>query len=228
MAKPLPKSHYVGPGIAQAIVSRTLSVLVDNEPGVLARVIGLFSGRGYNIDSLTVTETEHEKHVSRITIVTSGTPDVIEQIKHQLERLVPVHRVRDLTVGGRRAGARAGADQGFRQGREAHRSPAHRRDFPCPGGRHLDRAFRVRVDRQAQQAGAVHPDHDRAGACRSVADRHRRHWPRARDRLKELPEFTTGRDRGRSRQPPLRQQRRHSRTTPSEKNRGSHARLLRS
>ncbi len=98
MAKALSKSHYVGPGAAQAVVSRTLSVLVDNEPGVLARVIGLFSGRGYNIDSLTVTETEHEKHLSRITIVTSGTPDVIEQIKHQLERLVPVHRVRDLTV----------------------------------------------------------------------------------------------------------------------------------
>jgi acetolactate synthase-1/3 small subunit len=76
----------------------TIAVLVDNEPGVLARVIGLFSGRGYNIDSLTVTETEHEKHLSRITIVTRGTPDVIEQIKHQLERLVPVHRVRDLTV----------------------------------------------------------------------------------------------------------------------------------
>ena len=98
MNKPISKSHYVGPGIAQAVVSRTLSVLVDNEPGVLARVIGLFSGRGYNIDSLTVTETEHEKHLSRITIVTRGTPAVIEQIKHQLERLVPVHRVRDLTL----------------------------------------------------------------------------------------------------------------------------------
>jgi acetolactate synthase-1/3 small subunit len=60
----------------------------------------LFSGRGYNIDSLTVSETEHEKHLSRITIVTSGTPMVIEQIRHQLERLVPVHRVLDLTVGG--------------------------------------------------------------------------------------------------------------------------------
>ena len=82
------------------VVSRTLSVLVDNEPGVLARVIGLFSGRGYNIDSLTVTETEHEKHLSRITIVTKGTPMVIEQIKHQLGRLVPVHRVRDLTLEG--------------------------------------------------------------------------------------------------------------------------------
>jgi acetolactate synthase-1/3 small subunit len=84
----------------EPIESRTLSVLVDNEPGVLARVIGLFSGRGYNIDSLTVSETEHEKHVSRITIVTRGTPMVIEQIKNQLERLVPVHRVVDLTVAG--------------------------------------------------------------------------------------------------------------------------------
>ncbi len=79
----------------------TLSVLVDNEPGVLARVIGLFSGRGYNIDSLTVSETEHHKHLSRITIVTTGTPMVIEQIKHQLERLVPIHSVVDLTVTGR-------------------------------------------------------------------------------------------------------------------------------
>ena len=78
--------------------THTLSVLVDNEPGVLARVIGLFSGRGYNIESLTVSETEHEKQLSRITIVTRGTPHVLEQIKHQLERIVPVHRVIDLTV----------------------------------------------------------------------------------------------------------------------------------
>jgi acetolactate synthase-1/3 small subunit len=82
----------------QAPETHTLSVLVDNEPGVLARVIGLFSGRGYNIESLTVSETEHEKHLSRITIVTRGTPHVLEQIKHQLERIVPVHRVVDLTV----------------------------------------------------------------------------------------------------------------------------------
>src|SRR6266516_5274131 len=73
--------------------THTLSILVDNEPGVLARIAGLFSGRGYNIDSLTVSETEHEKHLSRITIVTTGTPMVIEQIKNQLERLVPIHRV---------------------------------------------------------------------------------------------------------------------------------------
>ena len=81
----------------------TLSVLVDNEPGVLARVIGLFSGRGYNIDSLTVSETEHERGLSRITIVTTGTPMVIEQIKNQLARLVPVHRVADLTADARDA-----------------------------------------------------------------------------------------------------------------------------
>lgn len=79
----------------------TLSVLVDNEPGVLARVIGLFSGRGYNIESLTVAETDHTGHRSRITIVTTGTPAVIDQIHNQLERMVPVYAVTDLTVTGR-------------------------------------------------------------------------------------------------------------------------------
>src|SRR5262249_45585291 len=78
----------------------TLSVLVDNEPGVLARVIGFFSGRGSKIESLTGAETERERHLSRITIVTGGTPMVIEQIKNQLDRLVPVHRVVDMTVVG--------------------------------------------------------------------------------------------------------------------------------
>lgn len=80
--------------------SHTLAVLVENEPGVLARVIGLFSGRGYNIDSLTVAEVDHTGHRSRITVVTSGTPAVIEQIKTQLGRIVPVHEVHDLTVEG--------------------------------------------------------------------------------------------------------------------------------
>ena len=93
-------THYPASTAAEQVESRTLCVLVDNEPGVLARVIGLFSGRGYNINSLTVSETEHERHLSRITIVTRGTPMVIEQIKHQLERLVPVHRVVDLTTSG--------------------------------------------------------------------------------------------------------------------------------
>jgi len=82
--------------------THTLSVLVDNEPGVLARVIGLFSGRGYNIESLTVSETQHEQHLSRITVVTTGTRDVLEQINHQLDRLVCVHRVTDLTELARR------------------------------------------------------------------------------------------------------------------------------
>jgi acetolactate synthase-1/3 small subunit len=96
--QPAASTHYPAARTVEQVEHRTLSVLVDNEPGVLARVIGLFSGRGYNIDSLTVSETEHEKHVSRITIATQGTPMVIEQIKNQLERLVPVHRVVDLTA----------------------------------------------------------------------------------------------------------------------------------
>ncbi|MBF9032552.1 acetolactate synthase small subunit [Rhodobacterales bacterium HKCCE3408] len=86
--------------MSDTIETHTLAVLVSNEAGVLARVIGLFSGRGYNIDSLTVAEVDHEGHRSRITIVTSGTPQVIEQIKAQLGRLVPVHDVHDLTVEG--------------------------------------------------------------------------------------------------------------------------------
>jgi acetolactate synthase-1/3 small subunit len=93
-------THYPAAPMAQRAERHTLSVLVDNEPGVLARVIGLFSGRGYNIESLTVSETEQRKHLSLITILTTGTPMVIEQIKNQLGRLVPVHRVVDMTVSG--------------------------------------------------------------------------------------------------------------------------------
>ena len=78
----------------------TLSVMVDNEPGVLARVIGLFSGRGYNIESLTVSEVDQDAKKSRISVVTRGTPMVIEQIKVQLARIVPVHAVIDLTTSG--------------------------------------------------------------------------------------------------------------------------------
>jgi acetolactate synthase-1/3 small subunit len=84
----------------QDIRTHTIAVLVDNEAGVLARVIGLFSGRGYNIESLTVAEVDTTEHLSRITLVTSGTPMVIEQIKAQLGRLVPVRKVADLTVEG--------------------------------------------------------------------------------------------------------------------------------
>ena len=95
-----PGSAYSLEKPEEELETHTISVLVDNEPGVLARVIGLFSGRGYNIESLTVSETEHEAHLSRITIVTTGTPMVIEQIKNQLDRLVPIHSVTDLTVRG--------------------------------------------------------------------------------------------------------------------------------
>jgi acetolactate synthase-1/3 small subunit len=95
---PSPYSSALG---KSNVESHTLSVLVDNEPGVLARVVGLFSGRGYNIESLTVAEVAHGEHLSRITIVTTGTPEVIEQISHQLERIVPIHKVTDLTVFGK-------------------------------------------------------------------------------------------------------------------------------
>ncbi len=94
------KSVYAPSPELQAEETHILAILVYNEPGVLARVIGLFSGRGYNIESLTVAETDHKEHLSRITILCTGTPLVIEQIKSQLDRLVPVLEVSDLTIEG--------------------------------------------------------------------------------------------------------------------------------
>jgi len=94
------KSVYAPGPTDQTIETHTLAILVHNEPGVLARVIGLFTGRGYNIESLTVAETDHEEHTSRITVVSTGTPEVIEQIKAQLSQIVPVKKVRDLTTYG--------------------------------------------------------------------------------------------------------------------------------
>ena len=99
-APAVPLSPYSSALGKANIEVHTLSVLVDNEPGVLARVVGLFSGRGYNIESLTVAEVAQAEHLSRITIVTSGPPEAIEQIGHQLERLVPIHKVTDLTLRG--------------------------------------------------------------------------------------------------------------------------------
>jgi len=93
-------AYNLRPTFSDVIERHTLAVLVENEPGVLARVIGLFSGRGYNIESLTVAEIDHEGHRSRITIVTTGTPSVIDQIEAQLGRIVPVHEVHDLTAEG--------------------------------------------------------------------------------------------------------------------------------
>ena len=93
-------SVYQNNEIKEEETSRTLSLVVDNQPGTLARVIGLFSGRGYNIESLTVTEIDNARNLSRISLVTRGTSMTIEQIKSQLLRIVPVHIVRDLTLEG--------------------------------------------------------------------------------------------------------------------------------
>ncbi|MGR3615861.1 MAG: acetolactate synthase small subunit [Paracoccaceae bacterium] len=93
-------AYNLRPNFSDVDERHTIALLVENEPGVLARVIGLFAGRGYNIESLTVAEVDHSGHLSRITIVTTGTPQVIEQIKAQLGRIVPVHEVHDLTVDG--------------------------------------------------------------------------------------------------------------------------------
>lgn len=93
-------AYNLRPSFSDVQERHTLAVLVENEPGVLARVIGLFSGRGYNIESLTVAEVDHTGHLSRITIVTTGTPQVIAQIHSQLGRIVSVREVHDLTVEG--------------------------------------------------------------------------------------------------------------------------------
>ncbi len=94
------KGNKVVSKIEETVERHTIAVLVDNEAGVLARVIGLFSGRGYNIESLTVAEVNTREQLSRITIVTTGTKMIVEQIKNQLRRLVPVHKISDLTLEG--------------------------------------------------------------------------------------------------------------------------------
>ena len=93
-------AYNLRPNFSDVQESHTLAIIVDNEAGVLARVIGLFAGRGYNIESLTVAEIDHSGNLSRITVVTTGTPQVINQIKAQLGRIIPVHQVNDLTVEG--------------------------------------------------------------------------------------------------------------------------------
>ena len=118
----------------QQIETRIIAVVVDNEPGVLARVIGLFSGRGYNIESLTVTEVDPENKLSRITVVTSGTSQILEQIKAQLTRLMPGDRPRfageSPTIPGRIAAnfldfpQRAGFRGGLRRQRPGRKCPA--------------------------------------------------------------------------------------------------------
>ena len=150
-------THYPAKTYVERPERHTLSVLVDNEPGVLARVIGLFSGRGYNIELLTVSETEHQKHLSLITILTTGTPMVIEQIKNQLERLVPVHRVVDMTAVGPRDRARTGDGQGARQGRPPGRGAAAGGRLPRPRDRCRHRELHLRDHRR-------HPTRSRASS----------------------------------------------------------------
>ena len=161
------------------IETHTLSVLVDNEPGVLARVVGMFSGRGYNIESLTVAEVAHETHLSRITIVTSGTPEIIEQIRHQLERLVPVHSVTDLTLTVRAIERELAMIKVRGKGENRVEAMQPRRSLPRQGDRRDDRELHFRIDRRAAQDRRFRrtdaPDRPR----RSVAHRRRRDLARA-------------------------------------------------
>ena len=158
--------------------THTLAVLVDNEAGVLARVIGLFSGRGYNIDSLTVAETDHEGHLSRITIVTTGTPAVIEQIKAQLGRLVPVHDVHDLTVEGKAVQRELALIKVTGTGEKRVEAMRTRRRLPRPRRRHHARELRLRADRRAGEGRRLHRADAPARPRRRRPHRRRRHRAR--------------------------------------------------
>ena len=166
------------------IERHTIAVLVDNEPGILARVVGLFSGRGYNIESLTVAEVDRRNALSRITIVTSGTRMIIEQIKAQLSRLVPVHKIHDLTDEGpfveremmlvKVAGK---GDARIESLRLADIFRARVVDFD-------DRQLCLRDDRLGRKAECLCFVDGAAGLGRDLADRRRRDCARCRDVLK--------------------------------------------
>ena len=158
-----------GTAVENSAERRTLSVLVENEPGVLARVIGLFSGRGYNIESLTVAEVEHDKRLSRINLVTSGSAMVIEQIKAQLDRLVPIHKVSDLGSEGPYIERELALIKVGRHRREAGRIAPDRGYLPRPRGRQRNRLVRVRDDREGHQDRCLHPADDAARADRNIA-----------------------------------------------------------
>ncbi len=174
-----PPSPYSASTGSSKVESHTLSVLVDNEPGVLARVVGLFSGRGYNIESLTVAEVTHAEHRSRITIVTSGAPETIEQIHHQLERIVPVRQVTDLTVSSRslerelamvKVRGRGDNRNDALQLAEAFRARVDRRD---------DRELHLRTDRQAGEDRRIRRSHAPDRPRRGFAHGRRRDLARA-------------------------------------------------
>ena len=162
------------------IEPHTIVVTVDNEPGVLARVIGLFAGRGYNIESLTVAEVDRAAHLSRITVVTSGTPAVIEQIKAQLGRLVPVHRVIDITV------EKPGIEREMAlvkvAGTGEKRVEAMRvsQIFRAHVARHDPFELRLRDHRHAVEDRCVHRTDAAVGPRRGQPHRCCRHLPRRR------------------------------------------------
>ena len=174
-----PPSPYSSATTNSNVESHTLSVLVDNEPGVLARVVGLFSGRGYNIESLTVAEVAHAEHLSRITILTSGAPETIEQIRHQLERLVPVHQVTDLTVSRRSLERELAMVKVQRPRRQPHRRAAARRSLSRPHRRRDDRELYFRTDRQAGKDRRIRRSDAPDRARRGLAHRRRRDLARA-------------------------------------------------
>ena len=169
--------------MSRYIERHTIAVLVDNEPGVLARVIGLFSGRGYNIESLTVAEVDRRNSLSRITIVTSGTPMIIEQIKAQLSRLVPVHKVHDLTDEGPYVEREMALIKVAGKGETRIESAAPRRYLPRPRRRLDDRKLRLRDDRLGRKAQRLYRADGAAGPGRGVAHRRRRDRPRPRELL---------------------------------------------
>ena len=174
-----PPSPYSSAPLRSNSERHTLSVLVDNEPGVLARVVGLFSGRGYNIESLTVAEVAHEAQLSRITIVTSGTPEIIEQIRHQLERLVPIHAVKDLTLTVRAIERELAMIKVRGKGENRVEAMKSRGGVPGQGHRRDCRELHFRADRRAAEDRRLRRFDAPPRPRRSLAHRGRRDLARA-------------------------------------------------
>ena len=190
--------------------THTISVLVDNEPGVLARVIGLFSGRGYNIESLTVAETDPQGNLSRITIVTSGTPMVIEQIKNQLGRLVPVHKVSDLTIEGPHVEREMALVKVRGRARSGWRRCASPTSSAPASSNSTNESFVFEIIGKTTKLNAFIGLMQSAGAGRRGPHRRRRHRPRTggvlresgRDWAKDAPSPRPSPARGEGGRPP--------------------------
>ncbi len=171
------------------IERHAIAVLVDNEPGILARVVGLFSGRGYNIESLTVAEVDRANKLSRITIVTSGTRMIIEQIKAQLSRLVPVHKVHDLTDEGPFVAREMALIKVSGRGEARIESLRLADIFRARVVELDDRQLCLRDDRLGRKAERVHHPDGAAGAGRDLAHRRRGDRPRCGGPLGEMRRF---------------------------------------